>query len=368
MANADDSLLPSSPVLNDWPEIVRKMRARTPARVLVGRADAAYRTATQLDLRQAHAAARDAVRAELDLEKFGADFVKHWGLFEISTEASSKDEYLLRPNLGRTFREVARSELLRRCPPRNDLQIAIGDGLSVTAVFAQVPKLLPALCDGAKARGWKLGQVFVIRHCRVGILNEIGELLLPAVAVLLIGQRPGLATAESLSAYMGYRPPGAAHRRRPQSDLEHPRSRRKSGRCGPSHFASGRAHDERQIQRHAVASRASDARRMMARLTCPKIQNSPLPEIEPILSSRIDHPTDRSPPHIPHTHFWNKTRHSRVSLIRGKAALPFPGGPRRTCRCHFATSSATYFAPSGPIESALCSLCLASLGESFRSS
>jgi len=214
--NSDDSLLPHDLQKNDrqtkgspepdWPELVRKIRARTPARVLEGRVGAAYRTATQLDLRQAHAAARDAVRAELDLQQFGADFLRQWGLFEVSTEATSKDEYLLHPGLGRSFREASRFELLERCPPRADLQIAIGDGLSVTAVFAQVPKLLPSLRDGAKARGWTLGQVFVIRHCRVGILNQIGDFLMPTVALLLIGERPGLATAESLSAYMAYRP------------------------------------------------------------------------------------------------------------------------------------------------------------------
>lgn len=159
-----------------------------------------------MDLREAHAAARDAIRAELDLQKLGADFIKRWGLFEVCTEANSKDEYLLQPNLGRTFSSPARSELLKRCSPGNDLQIAIGDGLSVTAMFTQVSKLLPAIVDGAKSRGWTLGQTFVIRHCRVGILNEIGDLLKPAVAVLLIGERPGLATAESLSAYMAYRP------------------------------------------------------------------------------------------------------------------------------------------------------------------
>ncbi len=212
MANDDppsrDSLLPADSQLDgDWPEIVRKIRVRTPARVLAGRVGVAYRTTTQLDLREAHAVARDAVRSELDLEKqFAAGFIKHWGLFEVSTCAHSKDEYLLQPNLGRSFPEAFRGELLKRCPPHNDLQIAIGDGLSVTAVFAQVPKLLPALWEGAKSRGWALGQVFVIRHCRVGILNQIGELLLPTVAVLLIGERPGLATADSLSAYMAYRP------------------------------------------------------------------------------------------------------------------------------------------------------------------
>jgi ethanolamine ammonia-lyase small subunit len=191
----------------DLPEIVRKIRARTPARLLVGRAGAGYRTGTQLELREAHAAARDAVRAELDLESaFGAAFVERWKLFEVRTRARRKDEYLLRPDLGRHFDDAARAEIQRRCSRGNDLQIAIGDGLSVPAIAAQVPALLPLLLEGAKQRGWKIGQTFAIHHCRVGILNDIGELLNPRVAVLLIGERPGLATAESLSAYMAYRP------------------------------------------------------------------------------------------------------------------------------------------------------------------
>ena len=191
----------------DFPEVLRKIRERTPARILVGRAGAAYRTSTQLELREAHAAARDAVRAELDLESvFGAAFIKQWNLFEVCTEARSKEEYLLQPDLGRRLNEASRQVLARRCSRENDIQIAIGDGLSVTAVAAQVPSLLPLLDEGARARGWTVGNPFVIRHCRVGILNEIGELLAPKVAVLLIGERPGLATAESLSAYMAYRP------------------------------------------------------------------------------------------------------------------------------------------------------------------
>jgi ethanolamine ammonia-lyase small subunit len=195
---------------SDLPEIVRKIRARTPARILVGRAGAAYRTGTQLELREAHAAARDAVRAELDLEReFGAAFVKRWGLFEVGTKASSKDEYLLRPDLGRRFSEESRAVVLSRGSQSCDLQIAVGDGLSVPAVGAQVPELLPLLCAGAKQRGWSIGETFVIHHCRVGILNEIGELLKPRVAVLLIGERPGLATAESLSAYLAYEPCGS---------------------------------------------------------------------------------------------------------------------------------------------------------------
>ena len=191
----------------DFPEVLRKIRERTPARIFLGRAGAAYRTGAQLDLREAHAAARDAVRAEFKLETaFGAEFVNRWKLFEVCTEARSKEEFLLRPDLGRRFEEKSKQDLAKRCPRDTDIQIAIGDGLSVTAVSAQVPALLPLLQEAARARGWTIGQTFAIRHCRVGILNEIGELLAPKVAVLLIGERPGLATAESLSAYMAYRP------------------------------------------------------------------------------------------------------------------------------------------------------------------
>lgn len=191
----------------DFPETLRKIRERTPARILAGRAGAAYRTSTQLELREAHAAARDGVRAELDLgTAFDAAFIKKWNLFEVSTEARSKEEYLLQPDMGRRLNETSRQELASRCSRETDIQLAVGDGLSVTAVAAQVPSLLPSLHDGARARGWTIGDPFVIRHCRVGILNDIGELLAPKVAVLLIGERPGLATAESLSAYMAFRP------------------------------------------------------------------------------------------------------------------------------------------------------------------
>jgi ethanolamine ammonia-lyase small subunit len=198
-------------VASSWPEIVRRIRARTPARLLVGRAGAAYRTDTQLELRKAHAAARDAVRAEINARAiFGASFLEQWKLFQVSTLATSKEEFLLQPHLGRGFAESARAEILKRCPKGKDLQIAIGDGLSVPAVAAQVPPLIPLLCEAASKRGWTIGQTFLIRYCRVGILNEIGELLASKVVVLLIGERPGLATADSLSAYMAYLP-GLTH-------------------------------------------------------------------------------------------------------------------------------------------------------------
>lgn len=206
MAAEEDKLASSC----DLSEIMQKVRAQTPARLLAGRSGAAYRTSTQMELREAHAAARDAVRAELNLlTDLGEDFVRKWHLLEVSSRATSKDEFLLRPDLGRHFSDESRAEVSGHCATGHDLQIAVGDGLSVTAVATQVSRLLPLLDDGARARGWGVGSTLVIRHCRVGILNEIGELLRPTVAVLLIGERPGLATAESLSAYMAYRPKAA---------------------------------------------------------------------------------------------------------------------------------------------------------------
>jgi len=203
MAHPGDESL----ALPELPEIVRQVRARTPARLLAGRAGAAYRTNTQLELREAHAAARDAVWDELDLQSaWGAAFVERWNPLELRTRAHAKEDYLLRPDLGRQFDETSRTDLAAIDSRCIDLQIAIGDGLSAPAVVAQVPALLPLLDAGAKSRGWVLGPILVIHHCRVGILNEIGERLEPRVAVLLIGERPGLATAESLSAYMAYRP------------------------------------------------------------------------------------------------------------------------------------------------------------------
>jgi len=189
------------------PDIVQKVRLRTPARLLVGRTGGAYLTITQLELRAAHAAARDAVRTEFDLKlHLGAELLERFGVFELRSEAHSKDEYLLRPDLGRRLSGESRAEIVAKCSQQPDFQIAVGDGLSTAAVASQVPVLLPLLVQGAKDRRWTVGRPFAIRFCRVGILNDIGDLLRSRVTVLLIGERPGLATARSLSAYMAFRP------------------------------------------------------------------------------------------------------------------------------------------------------------------
>ena len=197
---------PASPSLAA-PSLSALAAATTPARLFVGRAGASYPTRTQLELRQDHAFAVDAVRREFDLlADFGPEFVARWRLFEVQTQAASKDEYLRRPDLGRRFSHGASELIAMSVEPAVDLQIVIGDGLSSTAVAVQVPELLPLLVEEAKRIGWTVGRPFVVRYCRVGVLNEVGRLLDPRVAVLLVGERPGLAAADSLSAYMAFRP------------------------------------------------------------------------------------------------------------------------------------------------------------------
>jgi ethanolamine ammonia-lyase small subunit len=220
MTEAQPPAVPDAPPMHAsstrWSTLVERIRARTPARILVGRAGPSYPTAVQLQLRQDHAAALDAVHAEVDLERdLGRDFVERWGIFEVASGASSKQEYLMRPDLGRRIAGQGRAEIVRQCPAGAQLQIVIGDGLSAAAVGRQVAALLPSVVQGAQSLGWTVGRAFFVRYCRVGVLNDIGELLDPAVVVLLIGERPGLATAESLSAYLAYRPrPGHTDARR----------------------------------------------------------------------------------------------------------------------------------------------------------
>jgi ethanolamine ammonia-lyase small subunit len=185
-------------------DIAARAAAISPARTFVGRVGTAYPTATALRLRADHAAARDAVRATLDVEALrrlvGPD------LLLVDSAATTPAEYLRRPDLGRRLSTGGRDFVRARAEAHADVQIVVGDGLSATAVTEQLPRLLPSLLAGLAQDGWGVGRIVAVTRCRVGIMNEIGELLAPKAIVLLIGERPGLANAASLSAYLGWRP------------------------------------------------------------------------------------------------------------------------------------------------------------------
>lgn len=204
--------------------LATRINRATPARVFTGRAGSSYRTGAALQLRADHAAAQDAVAAEIDCSPVGLAALTGGRSAALAhTMASSKAEYLTRPDLGRRLSAAGR-DTVAALAADTDLQIVLGDGLSVRALAEQGPPLLEALLAGAAARGWSVGDLIVVRYCRVGILNDIGELLDPAVVVLLIGERPGLATATSLSSYLAYRPrPGDTDEKRNLVANIHPR-------------------------------------------------------------------------------------------------------------------------------------------------
>lgn len=190
-----------------YPDIVQKALARTPARLFTGRAGHGYTTTMALQLRADHAAARDAVYQEVDLERdFGTERIQQHGLFLTQTRATTRTEYLIRPDRGRLFNDQSQAMIQQECSREAELQIVLGDGLSANALSKHGATLLDALWMRATAQQWQLGRPFLIRFCRVGIINEIGRLLQPRVVILLIGERPGLAQSDSLSAYLAYHP------------------------------------------------------------------------------------------------------------------------------------------------------------------
>ncbi len=184
------------------PEALKALMASTTARIGVGRAGPRYSTASLLLFQADHAVTQDALYRDVE-QKLLDDL----GLFTVQTKITGgKQEYLLRPDLGRLLNDDAKRAMQEKCVKQANIQLVVGDGLSAAAVEANVREMFPVLKQGAQAAGLSLGTPFFIKYCRVGVLNDIGDLLKPDVVILLIGERPGLGRAESLSAYMAFRP------------------------------------------------------------------------------------------------------------------------------------------------------------------
>lgn len=180
-------------------------RRATPARLFDDGPVAAYSTQAALRLRGDHAAARDAVHRDLDSEGPLAQLPR------LSTQARDRDEYLVRPDLGRRLDEVSRERAAAMGSGPYDVQVVVGDGLSVVAVESHAPIVLEGLEREARTRGWSLAPPMMIRQCRVGVLNDLGPVVDAPLLIVLIGERPGLAISDSMSAYFAWRPgPGAS--------------------------------------------------------------------------------------------------------------------------------------------------------------
>jgi ethanolamine ammonia-lyase small subunit len=174
--------------------------AATPARLAIGRTGPRLPATAYLAMVADHARARDAITSEVP-----AAFVRKLGLTEVSTRARSREEYVRLPALGRTLDATAVARL-RRCRQRPEVQLALTDGLSSAAIVANGGAILRPLRRHLLRRGRRLGTPLFVRNGRVRVQDEIGAVLRPEVFCFLVGERPGLATAESVSAYVIYRP------------------------------------------------------------------------------------------------------------------------------------------------------------------
>ena len=178
-----------------------RIKRKTPARLGVWRAGTRYKLEPWIRFRADLAAAKDAVLTEVD-----SQFIKKLGLFEVQTVVKDKDEYLTRPDLGRKLSEEAKKKILEECPKSPNVQLIVVDGLSSTAIEANAADFIPSFMQVIKTYNLTLGKPFFIKFGRVAVMDEVGELLSPDVVVELVGERPGLVTAKSMSAYMCYKP------------------------------------------------------------------------------------------------------------------------------------------------------------------
>ena len=177
-----------------------ELKMNAPCRLGIGKAGARYNTLPQLEFRAAHSAAQDAVFNDVD-----AEFVEKMGLWTVQTQCDSKDTYLTRPDLGRKLSPEAVETIKAKCKKNPTVQIYVADGLSSAAVAANIGDLLPAILQGLESYKIDVGTPFFVKYGRVGVMDEISELTGATVTCTLIGERPGLITAESMSAYIAYK-------------------------------------------------------------------------------------------------------------------------------------------------------------------
>ena len=182
-------------------ERFRKMKLRTPARLGCGKAGARYKTLTMLRFRADHAAAQDAVFSQV-----AEDFAEKNGLVPVQTRCKDKDEYLTRPDLGRCFDEENQRKIKGAIPTPPRVQVVVGDGLSSAAITANAMDCLAAIRDGLKLKGIEMAQPLFVRYCRVGAGDAVGDITGCELVCMLVGERPGLVTDKSMSAYITYQP------------------------------------------------------------------------------------------------------------------------------------------------------------------
>ena len=183
-----------------------RLRRFTPARIALGRAGSGQLTATSLQFMLDHARARDAVHAALDFDAIGQSLRERgWEVVHVRSAAGDRIEYLRRPDLGRRLSPAGRAAI-RDQSHGSDIAIVAADGLSASAIDFNLLPVLDCLRPLLMARRLTIAPVVLVEQGRVAIGDEIGELLDAKLAVVLVGERPGLSSADSLGAYITWRP------------------------------------------------------------------------------------------------------------------------------------------------------------------
>ncbi len=183
------------------------LRQFTQARIAQGRAGCSLPTSALLDFQLAHASARDTVHHAWDIAGF-AGGLEQLGLepLILATPVVSREQYLQRPDLGRRLAQSSRESLATRASQTIDIALIVSNGLSSTAVDAHGLALLQTVVAVYTERGLRIGPICLVANARVALADEIGALLNARLAVIIVGERPGLSAADSLGMYLTYAP------------------------------------------------------------------------------------------------------------------------------------------------------------------
>jgi ethanolamine ammonia-lyase small subunit len=183
------------------------LRRFTQARIALGRAGHAVPTQVLLDFQLAHAQARDAVHFSWNIDAF-ADMVRGIGekVLILDTPIGSRDEYLRRPDLGRVLTEESRTRLRNSNAGEADVALIITNGLSSTAVERHGIPLLQAITNGCRTKHFCIAPISLVANGRVALSDDVGSIIAARVAVIIVGERPGLSAADSLGIYLTYAP------------------------------------------------------------------------------------------------------------------------------------------------------------------
>lgn len=183
-----------------------RLRDLTPARVALGRAGNSLPTRAHLEFQLAHARARDAVRLPLDLSALAGE-LRGFGFSPIAVSSAAKncETHLRRPDLGRAL-DTASRELIASMAGDYDAVFVVAGGLSALAVQRHAAPLLATTMSGLSPHDWRVAPIVVMERGRVAIADEIASLLGASLSIVLIGERPGLSSIDSLGVYLTWAP------------------------------------------------------------------------------------------------------------------------------------------------------------------